>query len=182
MVYVNWEASSSAANLSTFKWYSVESIIDYIQSLRQNVIYRLRQETSMPVLSCIEAPVSKTKRFQQGYFICDGVGNWEYNLNRLSLYLVRLNRSPSCQLSASFETAIERDVLRTVHSMLGAIEKKVDMMDQFAFETRYGLVWEATAAKEDDHDVMKCPNIFCYCYKNAVVYISLLLGKKNKAM
>lgn len=173
MVYINWEACLSAVYLQMFQWYSVQSVAEYLDHLRCCIIHDSKKRMSIPLLTSTQIPASEMERFQ-GCYICEGVGDWGFNLDKLRWMLFRLDNRPSLRVIPS---TIELEILSLIHDLRKAIESNVDFIDEGAFESRYGLIWKAEK-EEEEHDVTKCSNIFCQYYKDTVVYVScLLLGK-----
>jgi hypothetical protein len=175
MVYINWDSCFPVADSSIPQWYSVQSVAEYLGHLRSYIILDSKKIMNIPLLTSTQIPASETERFQ-GCFICESIGDWGFNLNKLSWMLVKLNSRPSFRISS----IIELEILRLIHDSRKAIESKVNFIDKVAFESRYGLIWKAEK-EEEEHDVTKCSNVFCQYYKDTIVYFScLLLGKSIK--
>ncbi|KAK4520441.1 uncharacterized protein ATC70_008576 [Mucor velutinosus] len=176
MVYLNWKESLFVVQVLTFKWYSVQYLLEYLDDLRLHILQqgRARKDLKTPILTSMPLPATEKRRFQ-GYYVNEAVGDYGYKLDEIRLKFTKLSNN-GCHRMPSTSSA-ELDVLNMIHDMFKAIESKKDIMDQCTFEARYGLMWKTTWQDTQEHDVMACPNIFCHYYKNTVVYVSLLLGK-----
>ncbi|KAF1804381.1 hypothetical protein FB192DRAFT_1457475 [Mucor lusitanicus] len=176
MVYINWKESSFIIQIPTLKWYSVQCLIDYLHELRTHILQRggAHRDLKAPILASTPLPASEKRRFE-GYYVSEAVGDYGYKLDEIELNFIKLSNN-GCHRLSSISSA-ELNVLHMIHNMLKDIERKKDIVDQCAFEDRYGLMWKTTLEDKHEHDVMACPNIFCHYYKNTVVYVSFLLGK-----
>ncbi|KAL9554392.1 hypothetical protein MBANPS3_002837 [Mucor bainieri] len=150
------------------KWYSVQCIIDYLHDLRSHILEPggTRKDPKIPTLTSTPLPATEKQRFE-GCYVCEAIGDYGFKLDEIRLRVSKLSNNGCHRLLSTSDAEI--NVLCMIHEIRKAIESKKDVMDQCAFEARYGLIWRTNALEDTtptEHDVMECPNIFCHYYKS----------------
>ncbi|KAI9252449.1 hypothetical protein BY458DRAFT_358222 [Sporodiniella umbellata] len=163
LMYVNWSSQSSF--IACLKWYDINELIIYLQSVREFIIKTPGKLalSYLPTLNKKECPVDCDRRFPDGEtWVCEGFGEWNTKYDMLclalhvALYPNRLDRSyPHYKTQGETECyciALINDLLCILAS-----QEPGQMIKRFIFEQRFGLQWHekpgASSTKEVKQDV-----------------------------
>jgi hypothetical protein len=148
--------SSPSNRLDTAKdlnWYLASDVLKYVYQLR-NYILKTPGKLS-PVYVPTLKPYDKHKLFQHRfpggqYFICEGIGDWNYHLQRIQLLtsiVTNTNRILRGYEDINTIGEAETALLGGISQVIQAYESAESLIDQVTFEERYELTWSEQSPK-----------------------------------
>ncbi|KAI9473703.1 MAG: hypothetical protein EXX96DRAFT_579017 [Benjaminiella poitrasii] len=203
-MYINWNRCTSLSILSpSLRWYPVEELITYLHDLKSYILYNNSNSAAvksyncqLPTLRCFshKLPATETRRFPlKTFYLCEGIGNWArqemdvlFSIHTLLLSADQqvepeivikdegLDYSAVSIHQSMSEGHIEINTLMIINQILKSIEvnDRNNIITLKDFEARSKLIW---IDDQMSHDVMKCDNIICHCFRLAILtfaYIS----------
>ncbi|CAO3598303.1 unnamed protein product [Absidia cylindrospora] len=145
------------------RWYSVTAVLKYVHELR-DFILQGNSKLSSVYLPTLPFYVGSElfdlhKRFPENtYYICEGIGSWNFRMQRLQLLssiATNANRLQRHYEGISTLGSTEVAILVDVDDILSAIEAADFLVDRIEFENRYQLTWEPnennTDTDREDH-------------------------------
>ncbi|KAL0092357.1 hypothetical protein J3Q64DRAFT_1672323 [Phycomyces blakesleeanus] len=146
-MYNNWSKRANIVS-SFLHWYKIESIVDYLQSLRDYIIHPgddHKNIKAIPTLVRTECPVGTESRFpEDGLFVCQGYGKWGLKIDIIQIFvdtIVHPKRLERSYWNLSSQGQSEEILLSLIDDLFQIIEQMSDVVDRASFEKRYGLQW-----------------------------------------
>lgn len=139
--YKNW--NKKAPLIPQVKWYTAKSVITYLHESRTQIINK-KYYAKYLVLQSIDAPLERNTRFSESEaYVCEGIGDWNFFLDKLLLAQSILNKERKINEESIFRSIGEAEMyaLDQINQLLQKLSCIEILVTQERFESMYGLEW-----------------------------------------